>query len=254
MSSEKPLVYFILGAANSGRREIIARLIEDSYEASDAVVTFISETEKADPSDSKLGVVKRWKWWKGNFIAPVEPGTGVIFFITDGRLNPIDQIEAFKAWLLAQSLELARILTVVNCSLAEKNPALLHWYDACIHFSDVVLLNKREGVANKWLSDFQARYKDEAYPCLFEFVKNAHVKNPALILEPLALRISQTFEAEDVWVVAGQTEEDEEDEEIQDGDEEEVEMVIAEDPYFTRLTGGKRVKEIPEIQKYLEAP
>ena len=31
-------------------------------------------------------------------------------------------------------------------------------------------------------------------------------------------------------------------------------MVIAEDPYFTRLTGGKRVKEIPEIQKYLEAP
>ncbi len=252
MSSEKPIVYLILGAANSGRREILANIIEDSYGTEDRPLVYVSESEKADPSDTKLGLVQHWKWWEGNIIAPVPKGTQVVYFLSDGKLNPIDQIEAFKLWILAQSLELARIFTIVNSSLAEKNPALLMWYDACIHFSDVVLMNKREGVANKWMSDFQARYKDQAYPCLFEFVKSSRVKNTALILEPLALRISQTFEAEDVWVVSGQTEDDEEDEEIEDGDEEEVEMVLAEDPYFTRLLGGRRVKEIPDIAKYLE--
>jgi len=254
MLFEKPLVYLILGAENSGRREILLNLIEDSYGPDERPKVFISESEKTGPFDGKLGIAVKWKWWDGNIIAPVPDETKIIFFISDGRLNPVDQIEAFKIWLLAQSLELARIFTVVDSNLAEKNPGLLAWYDACIHFSDVVFMNKREGVANKWMSDFLARYKDEAYPCLFELVRSARVKNSALVLEPLALRISQTFEAEDVWVVSGQTEDDENDEEIKDGDEEEVEMVIAEDPYFTRLLGGRRVKEIPDIQKYLETP
>ena len=172
MSSENPIVYLILGAANSGRREILANIIEDSYGTEDRPLVYVSESEKADPSDTKLGLVQHWKWWEGNIIAPVPKGTQVVYFLSDGKLNPIDQIEAFKLWILAQSLELARIFTIVNSSLAEKNPALLMWYDACIHFSDVVLMNKREGVANKWMSDFQARYKDQAYPCLFEFVKS----------------------------------------------------------------------------------
>ena len=70
-----------------------------------------------------------------------------------------------------QGGELARVLCVVHCALAEKHPALLAWYDACVHFSDVVLLQRREGVANKWVSDFLKHYQDQFMPCLFETVK-----------------------------------------------------------------------------------
>ena len=41
--------------------------------------------------------------------------------------------------------------------------ALLAWYDACVHFSDVVLLQRREGVANKWVSDFLKHHEDQLH-------------------------------------------------------------------------------------------
>ena len=37
-----------------------------------------------------------------------------------------------------------------------------------------------------------------------------------------------------------------------EGDEE-VEMVLAEDPYFERRPGGRRAREIPDIAKFLDA-
>jgi hypothetical protein len=44
--------------------------------------------------------------------------------------------------------EIARVYTVINCQLAEKHPALRAWFEACVHCSDVALLNRREGVGN----------------------------------------------------------------------------------------------------------
>ena len=150
----------------------------------------------------------------------------------------------------AQGAELGRIICVVDCGLAERNPGLLAWYDACIHFSDVVLLNRREGVPNKWVGDFQARYKDQRYPCV---VKLCWAGSGALSAGPSALRISQAFEDEPTWVVEGDDPEDDSGEDLVDGDEEEVEMVPVEDPYFERRPGGRRAKEIPDVAKFLDA-
>jgi len=141
---------------------------------------------------------------------------------------------------------LARILTVVNCQLAELHPPLLAWYDACVHFSDVLLLNRREGVANKWISDFQARYKDQFFPCVVELVRGGKVRNPVLILEPLPLRVSHAFENEADWVAI-----DGSDAEGGDESEDEVELEQAEDPYFARFDSGRRLKEIPRIDKFI---
>ena len=62
------------------------------------------------------------------------------------------------------------------------------------------------------------------------------MRNPALILNPRALRISQVFEDEPAWVPLGGDPEDKAGEEEADGDEG-VEMVLAEDPY---LRGARR--------------
>lgn len=254
MSSEdshKPLVYLILGTVDSGRRAVLADLIEGGLTPADRPAVLVSEAEPADSAATPLPRVATWRW-TGEFIEGALPGDAThVFFVTDGRANPVDQIEVFKAWLAAQGGELARILCVVNCRLAEKNPPLLAWYEACVHFSDVVLLNRREGVENKWLSDFQTHFKKQFIPALFEFVKENRVKNPGLVLDPQARRLSHVFDEEQDWVFTDADGEEIEEDEETEGDEE-VEATPAEDPYLERRSGGQRVKQIPDVARFVE--
>ncbi|MEO7600130.1 MAG: hypothetical protein ABIV50_14435 [Opitutus sp.] len=252
MDSEKTLVYLILGTAGSGRRAVLADLIDGGLTETGRPAVLLSDAEKATPADAKLASVTRWHW-TGEFIEARLPAEAThVFFVTDGRSNPVDQIEVFKAWIEAQGAELARVICIVDCQLAEKHAPLVAWYDACVHFSDIVLLSRREGVENKWLSDFQVHFKSRYIPALFELVKADRVKNPALVLEPQARRMSHVFDEDQDWVFTdAEGAEIEEDEETE-GDEE-VEATIAEDPYFERLNGGRRVKELPDIRKFLSA-
>lgn len=252
MSDPKPLVYLLLGAAGSGRREILADLIEGGLAEADKAAVLLSEGELPDHADSRLTAVGRWKWTPDHAIAAsVPPGATHVFFVADGRRNPVDQIEAAKAWIDAGHAGLASILCVVNCQLIEKHHELLPWYDACIHFSDVVLLNRREGVANKAVSDFRSRYLKKFYPCLFEFVRDGRVANPSMILSPVARRMAHLFDEEPelpegVEIVDEEPVDEDEDAEADLGDEEEDE-----DPYLARRQGGRRVIELPDIAKFL---
>ena len=248
---EKPLVYLILGTAGSGRREVIADLIAGGFEATDRVAVMLPAGEAACAADEKLPGVTRWRWDDGMIVGPLPAEIPNVFFVTDGAGNLIDQIEVFKAWLEAQGGELARVFTVVNCQLAERHPPLRAWFDACVHFSDVVLLNRREGVSNKWFSDFQAHFKHQFVPCLFEFVKDGHVKNPALALNPQARRMSHAFDAEQDWIFTDADGDviDEQDE--SESDEDDIEAKPEEEPYFVRDATGRRVKKIPDVAKFL---
>ena len=248
--AEKPLVYLILGAAGSGRREIVADLIEGGLAEGDRAAVMLFAAEAPDAFDAKLPALTRWTWTGESVEGTLPTDATHVFFLTDGRSNPIDQLEVSLPWLQAQGAELGRVLCVVNCQLAEKNPGLLAWYEACVHFSDVVLLTRREGVANKWLSDFRAHFDDQFYPCLFELVKGGRVKNPALVLDPLARRMSHAFDAEQDWVFTDAEGEEIEEDEESEGDEE-IEATPAVDPYFVRDAAQRRQKKIPDIAKYL---
>lgn len=251
MSEEKTPVYLILGATGSGRREILADLIADGLEESDRAAVLLPAGEAETAADGSLPRVSRWEWRDGIIFAPLPPEATHVFFVVDGAKNPVDQIEAFKIWLEAQGAEVARVLCVVDAQLAEKHAPLLAWFEACVHFSDVVLLNKREGVANKWMSDFRAHFDKQYYPCVFEMVRENRVKNPALVLEPQARRMSHVFDAEQDWIFTNADgDEIDEQEENEDG-EDEVEAKPEEDPYFEKLTGGRHVKQLPDIAKYL---
>jgi hypothetical protein len=244
----------VLGAAGSGRREVLADLLEGGLAEGERAAVLLADGETAAAAETKLGEVARWRWNEDDTIEGALPADAVrVFFVTDGRRNPVDQIEAFLPWLTAQGGELGRVLCVVNCQFAEKHPPLLAWFDACVQFSDVVLLNRREGVANKWLSDFQGRYRDQFMPCLFEFVKEGRVKNPALVLEPQARRMSHVFDEEQDWVItdAGGEELDDEDLKDEAEGEQEIEAAPEVEPYFARDAAGRRVRRIPDIAKFL---
>ncbi len=252
-SAEKPLVYLILGTTGSGRREIIADLIEGGLDETDRAAVLLPAGEGENAIDVKLPGVTRWEWSEGVIVGTLPAGANRVFFVTDGACSAVDQIEVFKAWLEAQGGELARVLCVVNAQLAARLPPLLAWFEACIHFSDVVLINKREGIKNKWLSEFLNHFKKLHLPCLFEMVRDDRVKNPALILEPQARRMSQVFDEEQDWVFKNA--EGEVIDEFDEGDaaDEEIEAAPAEDPYFARRNGGRRVLELPDIASFLRA-
>ncbi len=269
---DKPLVYVILGAAGSDRREVLADLLAGGLTEGNRAAVFLSAGEAASEHDAALTNVTRWTWRDGIIDAARPEGATHVFFVTDGRLNPVDQIEQLHVWIAAVGGELGRIITVVNCRLAEQHVALLAWYEACIHFSDIALLHQREGVANKWMSEFQTHFKKLYYPCLFEVVKAGRVKNPLVVLDPQARRMSHLFDI-DEWteldlegVEFGTEDEDgnvTEDEEKpakkkakrghpnESAEDDEDDWKPEVDPYLQRCTGGRREKEIPDIAQYL---
>ncbi len=251
-------VYFLLGTPGSGRRAIVRDLIENGLSPDEPAVVLLAETEAASPADERLGKLKnvevrRWKWAEPGFPTLEVPAGATVFVIGDSRVSPVDQVEALKPWLAGEGLELARIFTVVDCQLAEKQPVLRQWFDACIHFSDVVFLGRREGVANKWLSDFIKHYTDEYFPCHFVQVKTkGDLPTPLVWLDPVARRVSQYFEDDyvdlsDVVIETGD-DEAEEGEAVEPGEDD---GIIPPEPYFVRQRSGRREKEVPDIRDYL---
>jgi len=257
-----PLVFLILGAPGSGRREVVADLVEAAKGAGEKPAVLLEENEPADPAEERYPEVARWRWQDGAIAGNLPVGCTQVFLVSAGRVNPVDQVEALPDWLATQSAELGRIICVVHCALAERNPALMAWYEACVHFSDVVLLDRREGVANKWIGDFVKHFEKQFIPCLFVYVKGGRVPNPALVLEPEPRRITQIFDegyrppADEYFESVSpkpegrrrkvEVDPDDQDEEADEDSPGEG------DPYLVRDAAGRRRKRIPDITKYLE--
>src|SRR5579885_3156145 len=103
MPSEKTLVYLVLGAAGSGRREVLVDLLTDGLGEGERGAVLLADTEAPDACDAKLGVIARWHWNDAGAIEGALPRDAArIFFVADGRRNPIDQCEAFRPWVEAQ--------------------------------------------------------------------------------------------------------------------------------------------------------
>jgi hypothetical protein len=243
-------VYFILGTPGSGRRAVMRDLIENGLAAEEKALVLLADREAADPADEKLAAlanaeVRRWTWTEPA-LPQVEGLAGAtVFFIADSLASPMDQLEALKPWLEEHGATLARVFCVVDCQLAEKQPVLRQWFDACIHFADVVFLTRREGLANKWLSDFIAHFKDQHFPCHFVQVKTkGDLTTPLVWLDPTARRVSQYFDEGESYVIEGLETDDEEDDEEDTG-------LLPPEPYFVRLTSGRRDKELPDLRDYL---
>jgi len=254
MSEEKPILYLLLGAAGAGRREVVADLIEGGLSAEDKSVVFLPANLAPNDIDSRLGTVVRWTAPDESTVAAAWPeGADVGFFIVDGRRDPVDQIEALKPWIEETGAELTRVICVYHCELAAAHKPLLIWYDACVYFSDIVLLNRRAGLANKWMSELRQRFDKQFMPCLVEMVKKGRVHNPALVLDPLPRRMSHWFdEEEESWT--NQIKEMEDTIILEEGEEAVEEETEDEDLYLARLASGRRKRVIPDINDYLPAP
>ncbi len=241
----RPLIYVFLGASGSGRREVLADLIAGMPDSA-RVALSLPDADR-DSGEALRSVAERvlrsdWRLSEDELEVEIPEGATHFFMLTSGDRNPVDQIEAVFHWGQDHGAGIDRIVTVVNCRLLSENPGLEKWYDACIHFSDYVLLNRREGVSEGWIRAFQERYRKAFFPCIFEMVKKGRVKNPALVLDPLPRRLSHLFDEP----LAADFEFDTEEENADDDDNE-----PAVDPYLERLPSGRRAREIPDIARFL---
>ena len=250
-------VYWMLGIPGSGRRKLLVDLIQTGFEAGERVgITLDAEEQGSRPAavlDDLPGV--------GQFLYQYSPQHEIhlqlpedppetLFILFNGTRNPVDQVETFSHWQQQQGFTLARVLTVVHCGFLQKHPDARAWFDACIHFSDVVLLNRRETADHSWVEQFRQQFQKKKLPCIVEYVKKDTVDNPAYILEPEARRLSLALEEWDSQPIEfdGVPIEDEDGTPLSEEDEEDP---IPPDPYLERMPGGRRRKVLPDIRDFL---
>lgn len=248
-------VYLLLGIPGSGRRTLLIDLIQFGLSEQERALVLLPDEEPDHPEDAQLEAHNKVEILATTALEDPSslPSADVLFVLIPGNRNPVDQLEAWKTFLTRHQdqFELGRILTVVHCAFLSRNPKPRSWFDACIHFSDVVLLNHREEAGNKWVNDFLKEYQKKHLPCLFELMKKGCVSNPPRILEPQPRRLSQAF---DEWESPHELPDGLEIEiegDPLDNEEEEDEETIPEEPYFQRMPGGRRMKKIPDISKFL---
>ena len=240
----KPQVYLVYGITDSGRREILLDLIESGTDKEKPVLYFRPEQEPHSPTDESLKALENvsvvnWQL-SGTKIrhGSIKAAPQTIFFLAPGNSDPADVAEALKTWVDGNGCQLARIITVVHCSFLSQTENALPWFNACIHFSDIVLLNRRENVTNTWVKNFELGYRKQYCPSRFLLVKKGRVANPFEILEPEARRISLYFDE------LIQIEEDAFDDDLLPEDRKP-------DKYIERLENGQRARRVPDIQTLL---
>lgn len=236
--AESPKVYLILGPNGSGRRALLADFI-DSLESESSVLYFKHRDEIINDYDSpleSLNAVSTVFWSvEGSKIKheSISVSPSSIFFIAPASIDLADVMEGLKGWLSKNDCQLTRILTLVHCQSLSENDSQNDWYEAAIHFSDMVLLNRREGVSEKWIKDWVTDKKKQFHPTRFELVKKNRVNNPIDVLDSQTYRTSLFFD--DLIPI----------------EEDEFEDLLPEDrridPYIERLESGKRRKIISQI-------
>ncbi len=265
--------YLILGARSSGRRALLADLIDGAAlgQASTRVLLSEAEHDAAGPlSDAGVSLDAYRLEPTGAHTAPrltaaaLPESTQTIFLLTDGATDPVDQVEAVRDWLGEEGIMLTRVLTVIHGGLLSAHPDLQRWFDACIHFSDVLILNRREGLPQRFLGDFKQRVRKQALPCLLELAKRDRLDNPPRVLEPQARRLSLIFDAPDEAALGALGEDDEdaideafEDEpESDDADPDALPYTLEgrEDPWLARQANGQRQRRLPDITGFLPQP
>lgn len=253
-------LYVLLSTPNCGAETLVKDAVESVYLYNGDVITlctspkFIEEQQFTSLSE-KLSVVP-YSFTGQELSFPV--GEEDILLVWDYRDDVIDLMEALVQFLADHEMELGGIATLVDCQLTKDSKEFKKWIDACIHFTDTVILGNRAEVSNQWLKEFEEHYTKKCYPCFFVLQKKDKLPNPSILFDVQARRMSLVFDdLEPVnttdWksqvpegaLIFDEGEEGEigvDESDDDDGDDE-----LEEDPYFVRHVNGKRQKFVPSI-------
>lgn len=235
-----PLV-IILGTKGSGRTAIVKELSENAWVEGKVIRLLNESTETA----AETPRAERWTFKDGEARIPQPGEEAATILMTNGTYSAVDQMEAILQRVHNSTWQVQRVVTVVDCLRAYQHPEVSEWYDACIHFSDAVILNHRWEVPGQWLSKFLEKYESAFFPCVFfNFLKEGKLHNPAAVIEGDPLRMTHIFDEIDA---VDEMEFDED-----NLPEEPFDLVRQPDKYFARDDFGRRLIAVPDIQSILK--
>lgn len=231
-----PLV-LILGPAGAGRHALARELAAHAWPEGRKVRLLREAREGGDPAD-------QWRFADGQARLPAPGDEAAAILVTHGASHVVDQMEALHRVLRPEQADaawrVARILTVVDCPLAARHAAVEEWYRPCVHFSDVVVLNRRWEVPGQWPGRFLEPFEKEFFPCLFvNLTKAGALPNPPALIDGEPLRMSHVFD--DIDAV------DEMEFDEDDLPDEPFDLVRQVDRYFARDELGRRSLPVPDI-------
>lgn len=243
MTDQALWLNLLLSGPNPGRWKMIREIIQRALPKDEIINLYVSPGERnlaLEAIDSERVNIGLW-----------EINDGAIDFSTDlseNRVNLIlyglpefadDLIEALVSGYQQSAFEMGRIATHVHCGWCANTEEARAWYEAAIHFSDLVLLDNRDEVEDSWVRDYQERFRKQRYPCLFDLVRRGLPKHPDWLFDSQPRRLSLVFDPDDLSGFATHTYGFEDEEEELDAEEE-----AAGDPYLRRNIAGEREKSI----------
>ena len=194
-------VYLFMGSHLREIQTCIQHLASQD-EASSQIVRFPAGLDWPVSGDDSIELVE---YDPENSLLVLDPDQeATVFIVLDPRMEPIAQLEQLAGQLGNCLVEPVKIITCVDCGAAENSPQLRAWLEACIYYSDIVLLGNRSKASKPFVRDYQKGFERLCYPCLFGFLKGGGKPDIALeILAPDTRRISQLFDlGEDLPAVA----------------------------------------------------
>ncbi len=241
----------LLSGPNPGRWKLVRETIHQALPKDEGVNLYVSpaETESAHAwfAPDRF-TVAQWEVRGGDlvFSEPLSPERANLLAYGPPEF-PADLLDALVAGFRASAYEMGRIATQVHCGWCATHDEARAWFDAAIHFSDLVLLDNREEVEDQWVRDFQERFHKQRYPCLFDLVRKGLPKHPHWLFDSQPRRLSLVFDPDDLSGLGPVAFDDEDDDPIEEDEP-------AGDPFLRRNAAGEREKPIRPLPFALDAP
>jgi hypothetical protein len=177
----------------------------------------------------------------GGFSIDGTPGE-VSILLAPGDTSVIDVMEVLSKQVTAGIWELQRVITWVHSEYYANDSDSKRWYEACFHFSDLVILDCFKNMEQSALGSIKAHFHDESLPCILVNTKKDRLQELGLVMDNQARRITQVFDRSAESSIDYEVE-------IEEGDEEDdIDAALPEtniDPYFERNHDGRRSKPLP---------
>ena len=243
MSPDRPALFVVLAGPHPGRWTLVDHLLRAESLPGEEVCLWAAGDDA--PAAAGSPPVQPREWSVGE--AEALPPETLQVLAYAGRVFPAALLEELADGCARGTVEVGRVTTLVHGPACRDSREAERWYEAAIHFSDLVLVDPRgTGVDEKWIRDFEERFRKQRFPCLFDRVKKGRPRNPAWLLDVQARRLSEAFEsreepglATDVVIEEGVSPEEEEEGEVRPTD-----------PYLRRNAAGEFEQYVPDLPTF----
>lgn len=236
----------LLSGPNPNRWKMVREIVHHTLPKEEGLTVIVSAEEEAaareflDPGRFR---VAEWSLLNGTIEFSEDLSPTRAHLLLYGRPEFADNlIEALVDGYRNSLFEMGRIATHVHSGWCSSDETARAWYEASIHFSDLVLLDNREEVEDPWVRNYQEKFRKQRYPCLFDLVRKGLPKHPDWLFESQPRRLSLVFDPDDLSGFAN-NDYDFDDEEEDPDDEEEP----AGDPYLRRNVAGERERSVKPL-------